>query len=767
MSAPRGTGPGTTGRPGPELDSTAHPARPPGEDSAQLTAPRSVHRAGETALLAEYPDTPSVLAAAAAVRALAPPHLLEAVPAERTLLLVAAAPRDLPELTALLQHLPAASADADAAAEVTVGIVYDGEDLADAASLLGMSTEALIAAHSGTGWVAAFGGFAPGFAYLLPDAPAHGADPGGGGAAGRGGAPGGGGAPSPAAAPVDGGVPSPGGPPWDVPRRAEPRTAVPAGAVGLAARYCGIYPRESPGGWQLIGRSDAVLFDPDREPPALLTPGTRVRFAPERPTARAGSTTGATARAGSTTGAMARAGSTTGAGATAAPAEASGPSAGTAPPPAGAARPTAGTPVLEVVSPGPLALLEDAGRPGRAASGVTASGAFDRGAMLRANLAVGNPARAAVLEVALGPVTLQALAPTVVALAGAHAPLRVQRAAAETAATEPAADASADAPVLTFDPAASAERPIALDPGDRFTVGPATVGLRLVLAVRGGLRGAAADGREPVLGSWSRDTLSGLGPAPLRAGDVLCAGPQTCLDAVSTALPPVAPAPRTPRHRAAPQHEQDIAARLPHGAVPHGTVPVAGPEVVAAALAVAALTTGGDAAAPDDGPGDAAPADSTSSADSTSGVDSASGADGASIVGDAQRTDGSVHTAPSAAAPGPLEIAVHLGPRDGVLGEAALAALLGTEWRVRPDSDRVGVRLDGAPLPVPEGSGTLPSEPMVPGAIQVPPSGLPVVFGPDHPTTGGYPVIAVVTRAGLDLVAQSTAGTGLRFVRAQ
>src|SRR5699024_4606799 len=79
--------------------------------------------------------------------------------------------------------------------------------------------------------------------------------------------------------PRSGDTPRPGGPPWEVPRRAEPRTAVPVGAVGLASRYCGIYPCSSPGGWQLIGRSDAPLFDPDREPPALLTPGTRVRFA--------------------------------------------------------------------------------------------------------------------------------------------------------------------------------------------------------------------------------------------------------------------------------------------------------------------------------------------------------------------------------------------------------------------------------------------------------------------------------------------------------
>ena len=63
-----------------------------------------------------------------------------------------------------------------------------------------------------------------------------------------------------------------------VPRRAEPRTRVSAGSVGLAGEFSGIYPRETPGGWQLIGRTDAVLWDVERDPPALLTPGTRVQF---------------------------------------------------------------------------------------------------------------------------------------------------------------------------------------------------------------------------------------------------------------------------------------------------------------------------------------------------------------------------------------------------------------------------------------------------------------------------------------------------------
>jgi KipI family sensor histidine kinase inhibitor len=584
-----------------------------------------VHRAGETGLLAEYPDTAAVLAAAEAVRALSPAHLLDLVPAERTLLLRGADARDLPDLEALLAQLPPAASEGASEQEVSVGIVYDGEDLDEVAELLDMSTNALISAHSGATWTAAFGGFAPGFAYLLAEDPQESV-----GAPGENG---------------------PVGPPWEVPRRAEPRTAVPAGAVGLASRYCGIYPRSSPGGWQLIGRSDAALFDVHREPPALLTPGTRVRFSPQRAGARPTATTAA---------ALARAAR----------------EAAAVPSRLGrrrAQRPgLAGTrPVLEVLSPGPLSLLQDAGRPGRAAIGVSSSGAFDRGAMRRANLAVGTPSGAPVLETLVGPLVLRALAATVLAVSGARAPVRIGRGDEEVGDVALAAEASR-------------ERALALDPGDRVEVGPAEDGLRLVLAVRGGIQriqrraspeaGAASgasddartaptdeDGAE-VLGSLSRDTLSGLGPAPLRAGDVLCAGPEQGLDAV----------------------------------------PVAG-------------------------------------ATSVEGTDPA----------------GSVLTIP-----------VLVGPRAELLGTAAVAALLGTEWTVRQDSDRVGVRLEGPALPVPEGAGSVPSEPMLPGAVQVPPSGLPVVFGPDHPATGGYPVIAVVTRRGLDALAQAEAGTRLRLVDA-
>jgi KipI family sensor histidine kinase inhibitor len=120
---------------------------------------------------------------------------------------------------------------------IEIPVRYDGPDLTAVAEHTGLSTQEIIAAHTGTDWRVAFGGFAPGFAYL-----------------------------------------SWGDPRLTVPRREEPRTSVAAGSVGLAGDYSAIYPRSSPGGWQLIGHTDVVVFDADRDPPALLQPGMSVRF---------------------------------------------------------------------------------------------------------------------------------------------------------------------------------------------------------------------------------------------------------------------------------------------------------------------------------------------------------------------------------------------------------------------------------------------------------------------------------------------------------
>ncbi|MGW0819030.1 5-oxoprolinase subunit PxpB [Streptomyces viridiviolaceus] len=164
----------------------------------------------------------------------------EIVPAARTVLLdgLADPGRLASELTAA-EVPPAPPRTGDV---VEIPVRYDGPDLADVAAHWGVTQEEVVRVHAGTEFRVAFCGFAPGFGYLT-------------------------------------GLPAR----YDVPRRATPRTAVPAGSVALAGPYTGVYPRSSPGGWQLIGTTDTVLWDHTRVPAALLSPGTRVRFVPVGP----------------------------------------------------------------------------------------------------------------------------------------------------------------------------------------------------------------------------------------------------------------------------------------------------------------------------------------------------------------------------------------------------------------------------------------------------------------------------------------------------
>lgn len=163
------------------------------------------------------------------------PEVREIVPAARTVLLDGVA--DPAALGALLTRWEPPPVDPHAGPAVELPVRYDGPDLADVAALWGVAPQEVVRIHTAAEFRVAFCGFAPGFGYLtgLPEGRA-------------------------------------------VPRRATPRTSVPAGSVGLAGPYTGVYPRSSPGGWQLIGTTDAVLWDADREPAALLMPGTRVRF---------------------------------------------------------------------------------------------------------------------------------------------------------------------------------------------------------------------------------------------------------------------------------------------------------------------------------------------------------------------------------------------------------------------------------------------------------------------------------------------------------
>ena len=191
---------------------------------------------GDAALLIEPDDPTTVVALGAALRD--EPGVLEVVPAAQTLLIRA----DASAQAALRVRLPTVAAALTVAAqgageEILLPVYYDGPDLADSAAELGIDPAELVNRHCAGDYTVAFCGFAPGFAYL------RGLDPA-----------------------------------LHVPRLAEPRTTVPAGAVGIAGEFTGVYPRASPGGWRLLGRTDAALWDLTRTPPALLVPGTRVRF---------------------------------------------------------------------------------------------------------------------------------------------------------------------------------------------------------------------------------------------------------------------------------------------------------------------------------------------------------------------------------------------------------------------------------------------------------------------------------------------------------
>ncbi|MBX5330872.1 5-oxoprolinase subunit PxpB [Rhodococcus fascians] len=192
--------------------------------------------AGENALLIEFADLPETMSYHRSMVRERPDAVVELVPAARTVLVIFdGAPAPILEWVAALE--PAVDDPTAASEAVTIPVSYDGADLDDVARLTGLSTAEVVAAHTEQTWTVAFGGFAPGFGYLVgTDTRLH------------------------------------------VPRRDSPRTSVPAGAVGLAGEFSGIYPRSSPGGWQLIGRSDVTLWDSERTPPALLTPGTTVRF---------------------------------------------------------------------------------------------------------------------------------------------------------------------------------------------------------------------------------------------------------------------------------------------------------------------------------------------------------------------------------------------------------------------------------------------------------------------------------------------------------
>jgi biotin-dependent carboxylase-like uncharacterized protein len=279
---------------------------------------------------------------------------------------------------------------------------------------------------------------------------------------------------------------------------------------------------------------------------------------------------------------------------------------------------------IEVLATGPSALVQDLGRPGHAHLGVPPSGALDVPALRLANRLAGNAESAAAIESLLGSLRLRAHASCTVAVTGAGVEVTVDGRAA------------------------GSHVPVHLAAGQTLELGVPKLGLRCYVAVSGGLD-------VPVeLGSRSTDVLSGIGPEPLRAGDVLALGAVTGVPVGEDELAPLNP----PLH---------------------------------------------------------------------------------------------------------LVVPAVLGPRDDWFPDAATQ--LARDWTVTADSNRVGVRLAGTALrrAREREDEELPSEGIVTGAIQVPPSGLPVVFLADHPTTGGYPVIGVVHSAALPSLAQARPGTTVRF----
>ena len=281
--------------------------------------------------------------------------------------------------------------------------------------------------------------------------------------------------------------------------------------------------------------------------------------------------------------------------------------------------------MIEVLAPGLLATVQDRGRPGWAAVGVSRSGAADRGAAALANRLVGNAPDAAVIEVTLGGLAVHLRRTAYLVLTGAPCPVTLD---GHALAIDAPFHAAADAVVR---------------------LGVPSTGLRTYLAVRGGI------GVEPVLGSRATDLLTGVGPAPLAAGDVLPIGDDVAGD------------PPGVDHATVRQHDDQLVLLLP-------------------------------------------------------------------------------------------------GPRVDWFAGDALATLTVAPYVVTAASNRTALRLDGPTL-TRSIARELPSEGLVPGAVQVPPDGKPVVFLVDHPVTGGYPVVAVVRDADLDLLAQRRPGDKVRFTR--
>lgn len=365
-------------------------------------------------MLVELPDLGQTLALAESLRRDPITGILELIPAARTVLIAFDPGRiAAQDLAAGISARDLSVVPASSGPLVEIPVRYDGEDLAGLSALLGIPEAEIVSRHIAREYLVAFTGFAPGFAYLAG-----------------------------------------GDPLLAAPRRKSPRTHVPAGALAIGGEFTGIYPRESPGGWQLIGSTQLSMFDIGRNPAALLQPGDRVRFVEESAALSAKAAKPAPAKRAAT-------------------------------------RKTAAQ--LEVLSTLLPILIQDSGRPGQSGQGVSVSGAADKTSYAIANRLVGNPPDTPALEISFGQVRFTVTSKAFLALSGAPAPMAVT---------------SADGSTRTI----GRYEVVALAGGETVSIGAPPAGLRSYLAARGGFDA------EPVLGSASRDTLAQIGPAPILPG---------------------------------------------------------------------------------------------------------------------------------------------------------------------------------------------------------------------------------------------------------
>lgn len=341
---------------------------------------------GSDSFLVELDDLPITLTLLDVLQAAKLEGVCEVIPGARTIMV--RFDRWLTDRAKLASQIAALDLSARSSRSgdlFEIPVTYDGEDLGDVAAMLGCTINEVIERHTEATYTVAFTGFAPGFAYMTCD------DPG-----------------------------------FDVPRRKSPRVKIPAGSVALAGKFGGIYPSDSPGGWQLLGTTPLAMWDTTRERAALLAPGDRVRF---RDMAKGGPIT-------------------------------------VSKPVAAAATPQPADGLLVTRADRP-ALYQDMGRPGLASQGVSESGALDRIAMREANRCVGNPANAATIEISFGGFAFKADRPVTIAVTGAPCPLTIR---------------TPEGAIIT----AGFAKPVALNAGDELSLGIPPEGMLSYLALRGG-----------------------------------------------------------------------------------------------------------------------------------------------------------------------------------------------------------------------------------------------------------------------------------------